>query len=205
MSQSHRELQVGGFVPFTTVDYPDKLSAVVFCQGCAWRCTYCHNSHLQPFCAGSIPWGDVLAQLALRRGFLDAVVFSGGEPTAQAALGDAIREVKDLGFLAGLHTAGIHPARLAALLSDLDWVGLDVKAPFDERYDKLTQTSGSAAAASQSLQLLLDSGVSYQVRTTLDPKHLDETSRESIARQLRALGSRSTIWQVCRPPCPGTS
>ncbi len=197
-------LAVGGFVPFTTVDYPGRLGAVVFCQGCPWRCGYCHNAHLQPFTAGNFPWNDILEQLAERRGFLDAVVFSGGEPTAQAALPDAMAGVKELGFLVGLHTAGMHPGRLAAVLPMVDWVGFDVKAPLDRRYDALTQRGGSWPAVKESLFLLISSGVDYQVRTTLDPAHLDEPACAELQRQLRALGAKPTLWQTCRPPFPGT-
>ena len=85
-------LRVGGLVPLSTTDYPDHLSAVVFCQGCPWRCAYCHNPHLLPRRSDSeIAWPDVLAFLDRRRGLLDAVVFSGGEPTLQRALPDAMR------------------------------------------------------------------------------------------------------------------
>src|SRR5690242_19840999 len=129
------ELNIGGFVPFSATDYPDHLCAVVFCQGCPWRCGYCHNAHLQAAAARtSIRWQDVLVFLGTRRGLLDAVVFSGGEPTMQRALPDAMREVKAQGFKVGLHTAGIYPRKLAMLLPLVDWTGLDVKAPFD-RYE----------------------------------------------------------------------
>jgi pyruvate formate lyase activating enzyme len=193
------DLQVGGFVPFTTIDYPQKLSAVVFCQGCPWRCGYCHNRHLQPFGPGSIGWQDVLAELGKRRKFLDAVVFSGGEPTAQNTLLPAVRRVRALGFLVGLHTAGIYPQRLRDILPFVDWVGLDVKAPFDARYDTLTGRTGSAPAAAESLRLLVASGVPHQIRTTLDTTHLDEPARETLQRNVRDLGAQPTLWQVCRP------
>ena len=202
--EARTELAVGGFVPFTSVDYPGRLSAVVFCQGCPWRCTYCHNPHLQPFHTGTLAWKDIVAQLSDRRGFLDAVVFSGGEPTAQAALPAAMAEVKTLGFLVGLHTAGIHPDRLADVLPLTDWVGFDVKAPFDERYDTLTQRRGTAYAVQDSLRLLLASGVAYQVRTTRDPALLDDPACAEIERQLSALGATPTRWQVCRPPVSAT-
>ena len=123
-------LRVGGFVPFTTTDYPDALAAVVFCQGCPWRCALLpqpapHRAAGRRRRTTSPPSSD---WLATRRGLLDAVVFSGGEPTAQAALPDAVALVRDLGFAVGLHTGGAYPRRLAALLPQLDWVGLDVKA-----------------------------------------------------------------------------
>jgi pyruvate formate lyase activating enzyme len=193
-------LAVGGFVPFTTVDYPGKLSAVVFCQGCPWRCGYCHNAHLQTFTAGVFPWADIHAQLVERQGFLEAVVFSGGEPTAQASLPGAMAEMKALGFLVGLHTAGIYPGRLAAVLPLADWVGFDMKAPFDGKYDALTQRDGAWLPARESLRLLLASKVDYQIRTTLDRTHLDDSACSEVQRQLHALGAKPTLWQACRPP-----
>jgi len=193
------DLQVGGFVPFTTVDFPGKLSAVVFCQGCPWRCGYCHNPHLQPFGRGCLAWQDVLLQIRERRGFLDAVVFSGGEPTAQSALPSALEEVRSLGYFIGLHTAGMHPDKLRAVLPLVDWVGFDVKAPLDERYDRLTGRAGSADTVTESLFLLLESGVDYQIRTTLDPGLLDERARSDVSRCLQALGIKPTHWQTCRP------
>ena len=102
-------LRVGGFVPFTATDYPDALAAVVFCQGCPWRCGYCHNPHL--ISAQGDDERDferILDWLATRRGLLDAVVFSGGEPTAQAELTEAIAAVRALGFRIGLHLSLIH-------------------------------------------------------------------------------------------------
>lgn len=191
-------LEVGGFVPFTTVDYPGKLSAVVFCQGCPWRCGYCHNRHLQPFQRGSIAWLDILARLEKRVGFLDAVVFSGGEPTAQIALSEAIEEVRALGFLIGLHTAGIYPARLATILPRLDWVGFDFKAPVDERYDQLTGVPGSADAVAESLAMLLKANVPHQIRTTRDPERLNDLACSDLARHLHQSGAAATHWQTCR-------
>ena len=80
-------LLIGGLLPFTTIDYPGCLAAVLFCQGCPWRCHYCHNRHLLPQKGGSaLPWQEVLALLERRQGLLDALVFSGGEATLQAAL-----------------------------------------------------------------------------------------------------------------------
>ncbi|MDR3005407.1 MAG: radical SAM protein, partial [Acidovorax sp.] len=76
-----RALQVGGLTPFTSIDYPGKLSAVIYVQGCPLRCSYCHNPHLQQRCAGTQTWGAVHAWLQRRVGLVEAVVFSGGEPT----------------------------------------------------------------------------------------------------------------------------
>ena len=97
-------LRVGGLVPLTTLDYPGLLACVLFCQGCAWRCRYCHNPELiAPRGAEEIPWPRLLDFLRRRQGLLQAVVFSGGEANLQAALSDAMRTVRELGFRVGLH------------------------------------------------------------------------------------------------------
>jgi len=165
-------LRVGGLTRLSATDYPDKLAAVVFCQGCAWRCGYCHNPELQPRRGSNeIAWPDVVAFLGRRRGLLDAVVFSGGEPTLQSGLAAAMREVKALGFLVGLHTAGIVPQRLAKVLPLVDWVAMDVKARFDE-HERVTGVRGSAGRAKQSRDLILTSGVACELHTiALDARH----------------------------------
>ena len=90
---SSAPLVIAGLTPLSTVDYPGALSAVLFCQGCAWRCPYCHNATLQPFTTQEErPWPEVLGWLGGRRGLLDAVVFSGGEPTLQTGLKAAMAE-----------------------------------------------------------------------------------------------------------------
>jgi len=189
-------LLVGGLEPFTTIDFPGFLAAVVFLQGCPWRCPYCHNAHLRPFrCEKPLPWLDVMDFLTSRQGFLEGVVFSGGEPTAQAGLSRAMRDVRALGYRVGLHTAGIYPHRLARVLGLVDWVGLDVKAPLDDRCDLISGIRGSAARVSRSLDLVLASGVPLQIRTTVDPSLLSKTDISDLAEDLRWRGAPPTILQ----------
>jgi pyruvate formate lyase activating enzyme len=195
---NRRALPVGGLVRFSTVDYPGQLAAVVFCQGCPWRCGYCHNPGLQPPCPAPLhAWRDVAVFLAQRRGLLDAVVFSGGEPTLHAGLEAAVREVRALGFQIGLHSAGIYPSRLAQLLPLIDWIGLDIKAPFDE-YARITGVSGSGDKALAAARLVLDSGVDYEFRTTLHAVLLSAGDVEKLALQLAALGVRRYALQTFR-------
>lgn len=189
-------LVVGGLVPFTTIDFPGRLAAVVFCQGCPWRCAYCHNPHLHPARGGERPWPDVLAWLASRRGLLDGVAFSGGEPLLQRGLIPALDEVRSLGFATALHTAGTHPERLAAALPRLDWVGFDIKGPFED-YRRITG-GGAGRTAERALRLLLAAGTPHELRCTVDPALLDAAAVRRMAAQLAALGVSRLVLQACR-------
>ena len=195
--QSSELIQIGGVTPFTTIDYPGELAAVLFLQGCPWRCDYCHNKGLidrqQPT---GIGWESVLDFLRERKNLLDAVVFSGGEPTLQAGLPEAIQQVKHLGFKIGLHTAGVYPLRLEKLLPWLDWVGLDIKAPAS-RYPAITRVSHSADRAWQSARLLADSDVDYEIRTTLHPKLISRSDLYQLVDELKQINVRHYSVQQC--------
>lgn len=190
-------MQVGGLTPLTTTDYPGQLAAVVFCQGCPWRCGYCHNPHLIPRAGDGEGWHAVESFLLRRRGLLDAVVFSGGEPTLQSGLLEACMAVRDMGFKVGLHTAGPYPERLGKLLPVLDWVGMDIKAPFSA-YDRITRVPGSAARARESLSLLLESGVAHEIRTTLHTGLLSHGEVLELAHELAEAGVRNFVLQAFR-------
>lgn len=192
-------LTVAGITPFTTIDYPGgMLSAVLFLQGCPWHCQYCHNTHLLPRKTDqSIPWDDVLFFLKKRQGILDAVVLSGGEPTVQTELPEAIQEIKKLNYKIGLHTAGIYPQRLEKIIHLIDWVGMDIKAPFCS-YENVTHVASSGTRALKSAESILKSGVAYEFRTTLDPWNLDEKELFNIAHALEALGVENFALQEFR-------
>lgn len=189
------DLQIAGIQALSTVDWPGKLAAVLFLQGCPWRCPYCHNFEILDMRRpGEVPWSSVRELLARRRGLLDGVVFSGGEATRQAAVLDAAREVHEAGFSVGLHTAGAYPAALSRLLSAgaVDWVGLDIKA-MPEDYGEAAGLPGAGGAtaavkAAESLRRVLESGVDYEVRLTLWRGGLDYALR--VARWCRDQGVR---------------
>ncbi|SDH21471.1 anaerobic ribonucleoside-triphosphate reductase activating protein [Roseospirillum parvum] len=191
--------RIGGLARFSGIDWPGRLVATVFCQGCPWACPYCHNAHLIPVQGeAEWAWAEVRAFLERRRGLLDGVVFSGGEPTLHPALPEAVRAVRAMGFEVGLHSGGPWPDRLAALLPDLDWVGFDVKAPF-ARYGEVTGVAGSGDKARDSLRRLIDSRVAFEVRTTLHPDLLDDAALDQLAAELLALGVRRLVLQPARP------
>ncbi len=195
------DLRIGGFVPFTSVDFPGHLAAVIFCQGCTWRCRYCHNPHLQTFESEGSAWSWDLVSRALdqRQGFLEAVVFSGGEPTAQAALGPAMQAVRRMGYKIGLHTAGAFRARLAEVLPFVDWVGFDVKAPLDGRYRRITGRPDREVEVKESLELILRSGVPVEIRTTRHEYLLSDQDLEDLQRDLQSVGAGPAKIQQFRP------
>lgn len=148
-------LAIAGLVPLSTVDWPGKLAAVVFLQGCPLACPYCQNEAiLDPKVPGAVPWSQVEALLARRAGLLDGVVLTGGEALRQAGVVDAARRVREMGFGVGLHTAGVYPRALAKILPHTDWVGIDVKAMPDD-YAAATGF-GAGAKAWQSLDAVLE-------------------------------------------------
>ena len=191
-------LRVGGLVPLTTLDFPDHLACVLFCQGCGWRCHYCHNPQLIPARgAQEIPWDDIRGFLRQRAGLLDAVVFSGGEPTLQQALPEAMAEVRRLGFKVGLHSAGIKPRLFRQVLPQVDWVGFDVKA-LPEHGTLITGVEGSGRANWQSLDHLLESGVAHECRTTVHWQLLDADRLWALASRLAERGVKRYVLQTVR-------
>ena len=195
-------LRIGGLTRWTSIDYPGRLAAVVFLQGCPWRCVYCHNTGLLDANAETqLAWSEVRRFLESRRGLLDGVVFSGGEPTLQPALGAALDDVRAMGFQAVLHTGGMYPERLAELLHCLDWVGLDIKAPWS-RLDPVTGGRGSAARVKASLVHVMHSGVRYECRTTWHPGLFPFDELQLLASSPASLGVKDWALQMARGGAP---
>ncbi len=195
-------MRIGGFVPCSVSDFPGRLAAVVFTQGCNWRCPWCHNPALvypERFTL-PLPVFEVLARLAARRGKLDGVVVSGGEPTLQPGLGAFLAEVRKLGFATKLDTNGSRPAVVRALLAFglLDFVAMDLKAPWS-RYAEAAGTEVSTAALVETIALLRSSGIAHQLRTTRWPGLTADDER-----LISALAAGSPhAWQEYRVPTPG--
>ena len=164
-------MHIHGLQKLAMVDYPGKLAATVFTGGCNLRCPFCHNALLVTRLAETpeIPEQEVLDFLASRRGLLDGVVLSGGEPLLHEGAGDFLRRVRDLGFAVKLDTNGSHPDRLRRLTEAglVDYVAMDVKnAP--ARYAETVGIPGfNPAPVEESIRLLRKSTVDYEFRTTL--------------------------------------
>ncbi len=190
------DLRVGGLTPLTTADYPGELAAAIFVQGCGLRCQYCYNEHLTSAkVPGKLPWSSIYEFLTGHQGLLDAVVFSGGEATSQTALLPAIHQIRELGYKVGLHTAGSSPLRFAEVLPFLDWVGFDIKGLSDD-YTYITGVDVGDKCW-QSLRLLLNSGVAYEVRTTVHWDLISASQLLKIGQWLRDEGVTNFVVQDC--------
>jgi len=185
----------GGLVKQSLVDYPGEIVAVLFTRGCNLRCPFCQNAHLlvRP---GSIdkgptvPLEEIMAFLSERRGFLDAVVITGGEPTLHRELPDFIREIKNMGYKVKLDTNGCNTAMLEGLLSAnlLDYVAMDIKAPlefkaYQQACGKLT--SEEFFSVRSSVRLLMSTPISVEFRTTVVPCLHQPADILEIARYIR--------------------
>jgi pyruvate formate lyase activating enzyme len=163
-------MKIGGLQKFSLVDYPGKIAAIIFTQGCNFRCPYCHNPELVDPARMSQPLDNdkVLAFLKTRKNKLDAVCITGGEPTIQEDLPAFLREIKAMGFAIKLDTNGSQPHALADLLSAklLDFVAMDIKAPL-ERYEWVCQANCEAAIISRSMELLRAYQMEREFRSTI--------------------------------------
>ncbi|MDR2667162.1 MAG: anaerobic ribonucleoside-triphosphate reductase activating protein [Holosporales bacterium] len=190
-------MKIGGVLKFSTLDYPGKLSAIVFCQGCPNRCIYCHNpDFLDTTAAGNVDLQDFLEFLETRIEKLEAIVFSGGEPLLQPDLPEVMKTVKKFGFLIGLHTSGVVPDMLQDVLNIIDWVGFDIKTSF-QNYHKVTRLPSSGILAEKSLNKLLSANVNFEVRTTLDLRNIEEQDLYEVAKFLKNKGIKKWVLQEC--------
>ena len=163
---------IGGIHTLTLLDFPDRVACLIFTAGCNMRCGYCHNPDMvlpelircrQDF----IPTEKIFNFLRTRQGFLEGVVISGGEPTIHPGLLDFMREVKSLGFQIKLDTNGTNPEVLKTALAEnlLDYIAMDIKAS-PTRYDDLTGVKNNFEHITQSRDLIMNSGIEYEFRTT---------------------------------------
>ena len=196
-----RGMRFGGFQPFTLSDFPGHTAAIVFTQGCNFRCPFCHNGALLPLLTPEenlIPESAVLDHLQRRKRQLEGLVVTGGEPTLQQALPKFLRKVKSMGFLIKLDTNGSRPEMLKALLDAglVDFVAMDVKAP-PHKYALLSGISAPTQAIEESVAIITWSGVKHHFRTTHVPGLLSHGDLQSI-ESMRPAGSTHVI-QRFRP------
>lgn len=189
---------IGSFDPDALHDWPGRRTATIYLLGCPWRCVYCHNPRLQKRNREATPsWALIARQLESLRGKIDGVVFSGGEPTADRCLPEAIVAVQAMGLPVGLHCSGAYPDRLEKILPLIDWIGFDLKADY-AGYEAVTGAPGSASRATRSAQLIVASGLAHEFRLTWHHEVLSENAALLAAHFARHLGARRFVLQLFR-------
>ncbi len=164
-------MNIYGFQKTSLLDYPGKISSIIFTRGCNFRCPYCHNPEL--VCTTpqdrSIAEDEILVFLKSRKDILDGVVVTGGEPCLQSDLADFIRNLKyETGLLVKLDTNGTFPDALELLIGEnlLDYIAMDIKAPL-EKYSYVTNSEADVLNISKSINIIMGSKVDYEFRTTV--------------------------------------
>lgn len=189
---------IGGWTPFSSIDDPGYLSTVLFLEGCPWRCGYCHNRHLWNHRAQT----DIhqlrafVSHLENRRGLLDSVVISGGEPTAFQQLPELADSLRSH-YRVALHTGGAETETFAQALPFINWVGFDFKTTWDN-YSQLTRNNQSGTSGQRSLECLLASQTPYEIRTTITPTHHTQEILLNMLDQLIALDIKTWFLQEGR-------
>lgn len=193
-----------GLVKFTLVDYPGKIGCIVFSGGCNLRCPFCHNPCLvfDPASQPRVTEKEFFRFLERRKGLLEGVVFSGGEPLLHPDAPDVVAKVREMGYAAKIDTNGTLPDRLQTLLekSGADAFGIDCKAPAG-RYAALTGSSDPEVAKKvyASIRLAQESGAELDIRTTVHRALLDEEALETMFDEIRAAGITTWTLQQYNP------
>jgi len=177
-------MKIGGIQKTSLIDYPGKVSCVLFLAGCNFNCPYCHNPELVRGKNGrpAIDPDQLTAFLLKRRRFLEGVVITGGEPTLHADLPELCRSIKQMGFSVKLDTNGSHPAMLKQLITDqlLDFVAMDIKTDPD-RYDPVICRTCAPSDIIASVRAILASQLPHEFRTTCVGPIVDQAAIEVMA------------------------
>ena len=185
-------MKITGLQKMTLLDFPGRIACTVFLQGCNFRCPFCHNSDLLgPEGMTDISTEELLAFLNKRKGMLDGVCITGGEPTVQRDLPDLLRAIKALGYPVKLDTNGTNPAMLKSLVNEglVDYVAMDIKNS-KEKYGLTAGIPGlSMDKIEESMRFLLEGTVDYEFRTTAVRELHEEKDFRNMADWILSLSS----------------
>ena len=180
-------VEIKGLEKFSPKDYPGVMSSTLFLGSCNFRCPFCHNAGLvlNPGDIPTFPMEYFIDFLESRKGWLEGICITGGEPLVHPDLADLLTLLKERELLVKLDTNGSFPSRLEDLIekSLIDSIAMDVKAPL-ERYEEVTRTSVDAKKIRKSIDIIMHSGLDYMFRITAVPGLIDEEGMEKIGRML---------------------
>ena len=176
-----------GIDKFSLLDFEDRISCVLFSKPCNYRCPFCHNGTTVLEAETVIPFEDILEYLESRKGLIDAVVVSGGEPTLMPDLKEKIIRLKELGFLIKLDTNGTNPEVVKDLYENhlIDYVAMDIKNSFVKYAMTVGVKNAFLDKISQTINFLMTSGIDYEFRTTLIDEFHNEQDMRDIAETIK--------------------
>jgi pyruvate formate lyase activating enzyme len=194
-------MKIGGFQKTSLLDYPDRISAIVWTSGCNFRCPFCYNRKLALGTAELFPQDEIVSFLSKRKELLEGVVISGGEPLLQDDLVDFLKRVKDLRLLVKVDTNGAFPERLDELLEQqlVDYVAMDVKAP-KRKYQELSGITVDLSKIDASINLIKNKAQAYEFKTTFVPGFLTKEDIMEIAEWIK--GADAFFLQQFKPMKP---
>lgn len=186
---------INGYIKTSFVDYPGKICSVIFFGGCNFRCPYCHNPGLVNNTEPEFPFKLIEKHLDKRKGLIDAVTITGGEPTLYKELVEIIEKLKKRNLSIKLDTNGTNPEMLRKLIDNdlIDYVALDIKAPFS-KYEKVIKTKINSNLVKESVKILIESKKDYEFRTTVHSELINEEDLLEIAKDLK--GAKKWCLQV---------
>ena len=205
-------MDIHGLQKMTLLDYPGKVACTVFLGGCDFRCPFCHNGELvEDPGPAQMNEAGLLEFLRRRRGLLDGVCITGGEPLLRPDLAGPLKAIKDLGFLVKLDTNGTHPHRLRELVEAglVDYVAMDVKNSPERYAETVGLEKLDLAPIRESVDYLLSGAVDYEFRTTVVKQFHDEGSFRAIGLWLagakryflQSFVDRDTVLRAGLTPC----
>ncbi len=178
-------MRIIGFIKTSLLDWDGHVVAVLYLPGCNFRCPFCHNKDLvlSPDSMEEVPLEEIEQYVRDNAEFLDGVVVTGGEPTIHSDLPGLLSRLKALGVKVKLDTNGTNPDMLGDVLEAglVDYVAMDLKAPLDEKYDELAGVDVPIDRVKRSIEVLRNSGVEHEFRTTVVPILLTQKDVERIA------------------------
>ena len=187
-------MKIGGIQAQSLIDWPDEVCAVFFAVGCNFKCPFCYNIDLVLEKSKIIPEKEIENFLEERKNFLDAIMLSGGEPTMQNDLPEFIKKIKSYGYKVGIETNGTNPDMIERLLKEklLDFIAMDIKSDF-ESYEKTVRAKVNIKKIKKSIELIKNSNMLYEFRTTIVPGLFDENTAEKIGELLK--GAKKYVLQ----------
>ena len=201
-------MQIGGFQKVSLIDYPGKICSIVFVQGCNFRCGFCYNPELAiydlRFKNYELKERGIFDYLERRKKEIEGVCVSGGEPCLQKDLPEFLRKIKEMRFLIKLDTNGSNPEMLRKLIKEnfVDYIAMDIKAPLEKfqisnskfqinsksqipKYDKVTNVKVNLNKIKNSIEIIKNSNINYEFRTTVVPGLLNKEDIIEIAKQIK--------------------